>query len=416
MTELHAIRPDARVLRAEGKVAGKRPEFALAHVPIEIRGISLNEAPKPPVDAVLILGMGPVDPILVGVDGKRRVGIKKSRMINNAVAAVELSAHGLVKKDGVVVPSGTATADPAAVEAALMQKTASPREREAFVQSLGSIAATLSSDEINRRFTESIREFPTLQEAEEIYKTTEAELMGRLYSLAHPKGSIDINGEGLGIQVRPDNEATETADNYINLLNDLDEQSRKEKGVLFEGNIAAVTARYHIARTMEIARFLGIGDRVVPLVSQEVLKAYGYNPDRLMSKEDTIFDETTRWNEQKWIRTLHQMPEYFLPVLAQIRDNERFMRTLKHVRGIYGTSVFARHDLLDIDNQNADDIRARLRGITRTNPLEEDWLKTDTQEVNTAIDSYVRFTNEWITTNTPNHTPLPQHIVDSVQR
>ena|SRR3989344_7433581 len=114
---------DSRQLRTDGKVDGIRPEVSLKQSFLKIPLFDVDSAPKAPVDVILILGMGPVHLSLVkGYLHHSNVGLGQSRMKNNALAALELTARGFVKKEGLIISSGTATANPALVEATMNLK------------------------------------------------------------------------------------------------------------------------------------------------------------------------------------------------------------------------------------------------------------------------------------------------------
>lgn len=405
--------PDARVLRSEkfGMVAGKRPEVPLTKGELRIKEPQLQDLPKGPVDVAIIFGMGPVDPVMKGADGKREPRIGKARARHNTVAGLELAARGYIKKDGMVVLSGTATADPMEVEAAVQRKQANIADRDTFLQTLGTEAQTLEPAKLEQRWQEykasveiSTAQDPTPEEAEQVYTTSEAEVMESLFRRAKSKVvETDANGverqvgiEDLHLNVWSDHLATETTDNYIDVLNQLDDDSLAKGGGLFDGTIAAITSRYHIARTIEIARMLGLEGKVVPLVSQEVLKSCGYKDPYANNPKAEQFDKGTRWGEQRWIRAIYQMPEYLLPALGKIKNEQRLINTLQHVQTVYGRDVMQKFGLGNLTVENAPQIREALKAIIRHNPLTEDWLKTDTREVNTAIDQYVNVTQEWL--------------------
>ena len=66
--------------------------------------------PRHRVDAVIILGMGPVEPFLVGEPIRRRVVIENERMRHNALAAKELIVRNYVTESGIIIPTGRPTA------------------------------------------------------------------------------------------------------------------------------------------------------------------------------------------------------------------------------------------------------------------------------------------------------------------
>ncbi len=398
---------DSRILRAAGKVQGVRPEVVIRQSFLKIKPPDISDAPKAPVDAVLIFGMGPVHLSLVkGFLNHSNVAIGQSRMKNNALAALELTARGFVKKEGLIIPSGTATADPALVEATMNLKHDDTANWDALMALLELKAANKNAVDDPPENT-GMKELASKifdKKIQKLYKISEAQLMEWLFLKGHskvmrPDGKGRVTGKSTGIEIFIDNQATETIDNLINTINELDKRSRTAHRKLFDGSIAAVTSRYHIARTMETARYLGIENQVVPLVSQELLKRFGYDIDLLKIGQD--FDKATRWNEQKWTRALHQMPEYVLPVLAQIHDDERLLNAFLNLQNIYGTEVFHKFKLTNITRENIHHLRSKLIDITRKNPKFQEWMENDVKEINEAIDLYVKFTNDWLDANPP---------------
>jgi len=360
--------PSATELRLEGRVAGIRPEIHLENTPLEISPPAVKDSPRSPVDTILVLGMGPVDPFLVGTAGFREVTINKPRMRNNVIAASELATRGFLKDGGIIAPSGTSTADPEIVKNAL----------------------GLSKEE-----------------AAIVDHTSEATLMAKLLNKTRTKvkdrQGASITVADKDIEIVPDHLATETADNFIYVLNELDRRSREENGTLFDGSIVAITSRYHIPRTMETARYLGIGDQVVPLISQKALKTFGYGENGLpiMDSAGEEYDITARENEVRWIHATHDMPKYFLPVLGNIEDNERFISTLQHLQGIYGPVRLNELGIGSVNLDNVDELRRSISEITRTNPANDEWFKSQVGDLNIAIDGYEQYTDYWLAVNTP---------------
>jgi hypothetical protein len=398
---------DSRLLRAAGKVQGKRPFVSIRQTALKIKPPDINSSPKPPVDAVLIFGMGPVHLSLIkGFLHHKNVALGQSRMKHNAIASLELAARGFVKKEGLIIPSGTATADPELVEATMNLKHDDATNWDALMALLELKAANKDSLEATLE-KPGVKELASKifdKEIQKLYKISEAQLMEWLFLKGHskvmrPDGKARTTGKSTGLEVFVENQATETIENFIHSINELDKRSRREHRKLFDGSIAAVTSRYHIARTMETARYLGLENQVIPLVSQEVLKNFGYDTNLFKSGDE--FDMATRWNEQKWTRALHQVPEYVLPILTQIHDDERLLNALLYLLEQYGREVFQKFDLTHITIENISQLRIKLKEIVRKNPRVQKWMKTDVKEINDAINLYIKFTDSWIAANTP---------------
>jgi hypothetical protein len=350
----------AKDLRESGRLAGPRPEVALLPIPITIDYPDLEIVPKGPGDALLILGLGTVAPVLEGDMGNRKVVLPNSTMKINALAAVLLAKNGFVKKGGLVIPSGTATADPQDVEEARK------------------VRASIVTKQ--KEIPESIARLP-VSEAEEtyVYEATEAGLMTDV---------INTTANSLNIEILPDHDATETLENFINAINELDKRSLAKNEKIFNGNLMVVTSNNHLPRAEETARFLGLEKQVVPLASQDVLIHFGEKPK-------APFDKTL-WVEQKWIRALHQLPSYILPVLDQIESNERLIQILEHLRKNDGYSeAFDKFGLQDL-SIGAQALRKKLASIDRCNPLEEVWMKRDSEATMEAVSVYSDFTRAWL--------------------
>lgn len=402
---------DSRLLRAAGKVHGTRPQVSVRHVALKITPLNIDRVPKAPVDTVLIFGMGPVHlSIVQKYLHHDNVAIGQSRMKHNAIAVLELAAHGYINKKGVIIPSGTATANPELMEIVKKLKHNPKTNVDALMAKLelenekSAPPKKVPTEDVSPKEMKPVLS-PTMQkEIEKLYTTSEAEIMEWVFLNAHskvmkPDGSGRVTGKSLHIEIFRDNLATETIDNFINAINELDKRSRKKNKIMFNGSLAAVTSRYHIARTMETARYLGLENQVVPLVSQEVLKHFGY--DTHLFKSSNQFDIATRWNEQKWTRAIHQIPEFILPVIYQIQDDERLINILHNLKTIYGEKVFDNLHLAKITLENANRLRLQLKSLARKNPKIEEWMLTDTKEINEAIDQYVHFTEEWLNMNVP---------------
>lgn len=419
MSSVNTNFPSAAELRYLNKLEGKRPEVSLQQLPIQINGPSLDKAPKGPLHVLIPLGMGPIEATLHGKDNREvSIGPDHTRMRDNAAATLELIARGVTKHDAIIVPSGTSTANPSEIILAMKRKDMDQDTfRSSVLEEYREKGETILEAEIEHKWHNHQILAPQLPnsdiEADMVDHTSEASLMEKLLwrissKVPHPEGIGNIRLSDTRVTLWADHLATETVDSFIHLLNELDKRSFEQSGELFNGNIGAITSRYHVARTYEIAKLLGLENQVVPLISQEVLKVYGYEDPYISNPKAEQFDLKTRWREQKWIRALYQIPEYLLPTLVKIENNQRLIKTLLHLSKIYGNDTMSKFGLDTISLENIYELRSKLSNIIRKNPTNAEWLKEDTAEVNSAIDKYVDFTRNWLsqhgeTNNTDKH-------------
>lgn len=182
---------------------------------------TIDEIASGPVDAVIAPGMGPVQPQLRGIpneSGVRRPAATFDRMRVIAVAAHELVRQGYVASDGVIIPTGRATAKPA-----------SPAEAEAVAQ------------------------------------TAESALMRYLVERIPKEQSRAVLEE---------HEAKNTIENIIRIFNLLD----KRAGGVWRGTLAVVTSNFgQIGRIVDLFHAFGIENKnIVPLSAEQALRHSQY--------------------------------------------------------------------------------------------------------------------------------------------
>lgn len=385
----------------------KPHERKLSHEALSIEVPTLDTLPHAPVDAVLILGMGPVMPTLATIGLERKVVMGIERMKHNALAAKELAVRGFVAEDGLIIASGRTTANSEAV-------TADYKKRQLDAERTLSIWPSplpVSEEEVAR-----------------VIATSEGKLMKELMDRARPKNLNPNNtpattpGETApqpdttqrkqentqsqetgkkGINVFLEDQAGNTFGNYIHAFNELDKRSRATTGTLFKGSIAVVTAEFgHVARAAEVAKLFGVADQIVPLTSQQLLRDFGYT-GRLYTPEGEIFNKENAWYEQMLVRTMRELPEFVLPEMHTITDPERLIQVLSTMEGIYGPEVFAQHNLSGYKEEDADTVREKLKSIVRLHPQKEAWMKKDTDAITEAIQGYKNLTTEWLQREQP---------------
>jgi hypothetical protein len=371
-------------LREKGTKTPIRPERPVPDVKLTYVVPLLDTSPRSPVDALLILGIHPIEPVVAGPDGNRQVIMTHPMMRNNARASLCLVDKGYVRQGGLVIPSGNSSAYPEAIEAAR-------RVREDIFT---------NGRDIGPAWMNTFSNLPASDdEATLVSHTTEASLLANFLAIYGRQILINRN-----LTVVPDHTATENVFNIIHALNELDRRSVAETGEIFTGSIGIVTTRNHTVRIMQATGLFGIANQVVPLASQEVLKHFGETPAEI--ENDTLWSDKTLWREQKWIRALYQIPSYFLPVLTSIENDERLITTLEQVRKQYPEEAFTQFGLDDLSVENAPRLRSALASITRCDPKEEEWMRTDTETITRARDAHAEFTQDWLDSNPSLNSPV----------
>jgi hypothetical protein len=229
------------------------------------------------IDALVLLGMGPVKPELRGPEGDRHPVVDFERMRAITIAGKELVAHGLVSEGGAVIPTGRTTADSGEVEKALGESQK------------GVDAETLNTmNYIERQRT--VGKPQTSEEAETIKKTSEAELMSDLLKKAVAKPG-EIDRQGVPVDIILEEQAKNTIENVINTINLMDaRQGRK-----WVGSVGILTSNFgHIPRIKELFNAFGVGDsKIVPLSAEAVLDHYGYDSSYLARYNELNVNEPT---------------------------------------------------------------------------------------------------------------------------
>lgn len=285
------------------------------------------------VDALLVLGIGG-NTRLLGPD--RHPVIEEQRMRINAVAAKELAAHHNITS---IIPTGQFTE---LVEyhykrlAARQQSKPDPTETD-FLSFQGLMGQPTDEAELRRAAAVS-----------------QGELMSSLIRRAVPKGGAPSR---LTQEILEERIARNTILNFIEALNLLDERT---KG-FWQGNMAVLTTNTgHLQRSLAIGRLLALGE-ILPISSEGTLLHYGYDKEYLNYMLQVTDSELRE--QEKNLRALSEIPEFIIPELVYIKNDERLRKVLSHLSGVYGPQALAKFGIENIESMPADSIRKNIRQV-----------------------------------------------------
>lgn len=314
------------------------------------------------VQAVIVLGMGPVEPEFRGTGQQRRLIIANPRMRHNAIATKELVVNGYIDLHGFIVPTGGTTAKAQLVE-------------EAYRQHL-----------INGPQTE--------EEKRQVLQTSEAELMGSFIKKVVVKSNVSSQ---IPQEILLESEASNTLENFICSLNLLD---RKVNG-LFNGQIAVVGSNFgHLTRVSEIAKALGLDQgQMVFLSSEQILRHFDYDSKYL----DEFLPEKVKLEDiqmhERWLLGIQKIPEYVLPEIKFVENDERFMQMMKELRTYYGTEVLGNiaQGLDHFETMQPKDIRDILGSMKRKLPPKNWGISANPDVWRERMRVYNKNTENWLT-------------------
>lgn len=359
------------------------PDLSLYPVEVEI-GRPLCEGPRTvpkvddlpaKIDALIVPGMGPVLPALVGAEEKRRVIAQSQLMRHNTIAAAELVAKGKLGKEGVIIVSGKQTAKNDDVIQALAQK-----------QEANPSAASFRSEMKNPG---------SPKEADQVLNTTEAELMRNLVTHVVPK-----SGEKKPVtpeRVIEEPLAPNSINNLFEAINALDATVEGDR--IWQGNLGIITSEFgHLARNKEILNAIGFtDDRLVPLEAQEVLQQSGY--DQLYSDYWKQQMESYKGDQERWRRGIREKPVYLITQLDAVRKPERLMQIMRGLRQWYGQETLNKYGLGNFDNMTREQIIEQATSFNREAPENwppENWNPGDLNAQEQEIQRYKVLTQQWL--------------------
>lgn len=263
--------------------------------PVQVENITDTPNPpevetnKAPLDAVVVLGMGPLRLREVADKGSDRLYPLHPYNRLNAIAAKLLASNGVVD---TVVTSGT--------------RTGTPGEG--------------TSDRIK-----------SLEQV-----VSEGKLLADIYGRARGIG-VDASGNARAEKIiQIDSQAKTTFDNVIQALNALDAKN----GGYWQGTIAILSSEFHGPRIQEILTAFGIKDARV-LSAERILRHFGYT-GRLYPKGEfgygvtyEQFEEGVYQGQPAGLENLRDNPSYVTFELAKIKSNRRLWEIASSVKAYY---------------------------------------------------------------------------------
>lgn len=343
------------------------------------------------VQAVIALGMGPVRPQLRGgVGGKKRhIVAHHPRMREIAVAVKELAANGYIDPKGCIIPTGRATANTAETQKALEQRgTETPEE-----------LLSLSTEEYKRRFPKFgdfqnyVGQPQSEEEVARVVGISESSLMADLIKKAVSKpGPLDR--KEVPPEIIEETEAPNTIQNFVRAINLLD---KRTKGV-FKGKIGVVSSNFgHLSRARGILLALGIPEeKIVCLSAEQILRHFGYRQSDIDSFKPHNTSAQTLQNQERWIRGVREIPEYVLPEIAFIENDNRLIMVMESLRQLYGKEKLDVLGLGDFDKMRIEDVREILSSVSRKLPPSEWREQADIDVWKAKIDQEDALTSQWL--------------------
>lgn len=323
-----------------------------------ISPIETTQTPELPftrVDALLVLGIGG-NLQLKGPDRSPVIEDRKMRM--NAIATKEIAARRHLPESAIIIPTGKGTELVDFHHTQLAAKQDLIREAGTGVYAL--------RDALPDRSYAAFQQFLGQPESEEEMRTTSRVTQGDLMTDLIRRAKIKPDGghDRLSVpqEILPEPKARNTILNVIEALNLLDEKT----GGVWEGNMAILTTNSgHLERSEEIAHALGLGN-VLMLAGEEILSHYGYNQEYLDTVQ-AMSDGEVREQEKNY-RAIRELPEFLIPEITYIRNDDRLKRVVTHLESYYGPDALKKFNIQNYHELTADEIRDRVGavGLDRT--------------------------------------------------
>ena len=194
-------------------------------------------------------------------------------------------------------------------------------------------------------FGQKVRIIPTGGRTGKSY-FSEAEIMGRrLRQLGVPNEQIVLEPK-----------ATNTIENVVLMTNIVD--------MIGLNLLIHVTPQHHLPRIRELCFLVGIDEISEYCPSQEILG----ESHPLVKKTEKAIGIQAR-NEDRWMRGLREIPEYWLPQTAQVESLERFRYILGHQRiQKWLEENFSIFNVSNLTDREIEDIRERIKQVKRAMP------------------------------------------------
>jgi hypothetical protein len=366
------------------------------------------------IDALLIMGCG-VRPQLRGKSGERHVvndgmydddaSQYDARILRSRImAAKELAVRGLI--DGPIIPSGAATInkerlnqdvyemqyDMAVAENLLRDKGVAPTE-EAIKNELLEVYDYLDVQQQHELLGRPENE----KEKKLLEETSEAKLMSELLRRVRARPDAE-NREVVPIEIFEENQAKNTIENVIYTLNKLD----KDAESMFTGTLSILTSNNgHLERSGLILQIFGIDpEKTVLLDPEQILRHFGYDERYIRHIEEHNNREDTMRHYTRWMEGLRSLPDYVLPELALIENNDRLKYTVSSLRHWYqqvGVDICTLHpELLGYETMDPNKLRDTIKKISRLMPPEEWKDRWNTVQMRQNISKYKKQTEAWL--------------------
>ena len=156
-----------------------------------------------------------------------------------------------------------------------------------------------------------------------------------------------------------ENKASNTILNIVYSANIIDRIGLSSENLLF------VAMGFHIPRIKEICSIVGLYGHFV--AAEKVVEKRSRRHRKLLSR--LLSPERERYakalaEQERWLRGLKEIPEYWLPEMANIENDDRFLKVLQIER----IRPFLQYHGTDPGSTSPDDLRMWLRTIPRKLP------------------------------------------------
>ena len=156
-----------------------------------------------------------------------------------------------------------------------------------------------------------------------------------------------------------EDKATNTIQNVIYSANIIDRLELNPQ------NLLLIAMGFHIQRIKEISAIVGLSGKFV--AAEKVVERRSQMHRKLLSK--LLSPERERYakvlaEQQRWLRGLREIPEYWLPEMAKVENESRLMKILREER----IQPFLQLHGIDPDRISPDELRMWLRKMPRKFP------------------------------------------------
>jgi len=330
-------------------------------IEIPVEKSATPEVPLTKVDVLLVLGIGGN---LQLVGGDRRPVIEDQKMRINAIAAAELAAKGHLSDDTVIVTSGKGTELVDFHHKRLAHKRAMLNQATS-IHVLRELQPELSYTE----FANFMARPSSQTELEATAQVTQGALMQDLITRIKTKSADHQARRPITQEILIEGVARNTILNLIEALNLLDQKADPDS--FWDGDMAILTTDTgHLQRAQEIARVLGLNN-VTMLSAEQVLLYYGYRQDYL-DRMLQVHDNELREHEKN-LRAIKRIPEFLIPELIYVKNDQRLKQLIANVANYYGQSALKKYSLENYQEHSAAQVRNQIGaiGLERTKSVIE---------------------------------------------